>query len=95
MADVACAIFARDLGLNVFAEDVRYPLHEITSSGLNQFHAKPNEPGPLRLGSMYGDVNFGTVEIDWGDGRIGLSVRGLSGEPVRAAATSIAQLAGS
>ena len=63
---------------------VPYPLCELTSSGLNMFKAETREPGPLRLGPMYGAVNFGTIDIDWPAGEVRLSVRALTGEPVRA-----------
>ncbi len=64
-------------------EGVPYPLYEITSSGLNMFYAAASEPGPLRLGAVYGRENFGTIDIDWWAGQVRLSVRALNGEPVR------------
>ena len=64
-------------------EGVPYPLYEITSSGLNMFYAAASEPGPLRLGAVYGRENFGTIDIDWWAGEVRLAVRALNGEPVR------------
>ncbi len=42
-----------------------YPLVEITSSGINQVFAANREPGPNRMGAVYGAANFGTADIDW------------------------------
>jgi alkaline phosphatase D len=60
-----------------------YPLVEITSSGLNQAFPGNREAGPNRLGAVYGAENFGTVDVDWWERTITLSVRGENGEPVR------------
>jgi alkaline phosphatase D len=60
-----------------------YPFIEITSSGLNQGFPSNREPGPNRLGAVYGVPNFGTIDIDWWDGTVTLSIRSVNGEPVR------------
>ncbi len=75
------------------AEGVPYGLYEITSSGLNMVRAGTPEPGPLRLGELYGAVNFGTIDIDWRAGQITLAVRALDGEPVREVRIPLASLA--
>jgi alkaline phosphatase D len=67
-------------------EGVAYPLHEITSSGMNMLRPDRPEPGPLRLGELYGRENFGTIDIDWRAEKVTLSVRSMNGEPIRAAA---------
>ena len=41
-----------------------YPLHEMTSSGLNMVFWEAREPGPNRLGALYAAANFGVVDID-------------------------------
>jgi alkaline phosphatase D len=69
-----------------------YPLVEITSSGLNQIFASNRETGPNRLGAVYGAVNFGTVDVDWWDGTLALSLRGENGEPVRRHAVRLDEL---
>jgi alkaline phosphatase D len=51
-------------------EGVAYPLHEITSSGINMLRPDRPEPGPLRLGGLYGGENFGTIDIDWRAGEV-------------------------
>jgi alkaline phosphatase D len=69
-----------------------YDLYEITSSGINMTYAASREPGPLRLGAVYGAPNFGTIDIDWWAGEIRLSVRSMNGEPVRQVTIPLAAL---
>jgi alkaline phosphatase D len=73
-------------------EDVPYDLYEITSSGLNMAYAHNRDIGPLRLGEVYGQDNFGTIEVDWRAGEVKLAVRGMDGEVVRSATIAIAAL---
>jgi alkaline phosphatase D len=56
-----------------------YTLTEATSSGLNQVYAAAKEPGPNRLGALYAEVNFGTIDIDWSARSIALALRGVDG----------------
>jgi alkaline phosphatase D len=60
-----------------------YPLHEITSSGINQVFPGNQEAGPNRLGAVYGAPNFGTLDVDWWERTVTLSLRSENGEPVR------------
>lgn len=69
-----------------------YPLHDITSSGLTQFFSNVREDGPNRLGAPYGAVNFGTIDIDWWDSVVTLSLRNLIGERVRSVALRLSEL---
>ena len=69
-----------------------YGLYEITASGINMVYAANREPGPLRLGAVYGAPNFGTVDIDWWAGEVRLAVRGVNGEPVRQVTIPLADL---
>lgn len=62
---------------------VPYPLVEATSSGLNKFFPTPNEAGPNRLGAVYGLPNFGTIDIDWWEGRLNLAIRDDAGQVKR------------
>jgi alkaline phosphatase D len=71
---------------------VPYPLVEITSSGLNQVFPANRESGPNRLGAVFGAANFGTVDIDWWERTVSLSLRGMNGEPVRHLAIGFNQL---
>jgi alkaline phosphatase D len=73
-------------------EAVPYDLYEITSSGLNMAYAHNRDIGPLRLGEVYGQDNFGTIDIDWQAGEVTLSVRGMDGLAERRATIPIAAL---
>ncbi|MGH6917562.1 MAG: alkaline phosphatase D family protein, partial [Geminicoccaceae bacterium] len=73
-------------------EGAAYPLHEITSSGINLLRPDRPELGPRRLGELYGQENFGTIDIDWWAGEVTLSVRSMSGEPVREMTIPMAEL---
>lgn len=68
-----------------------YPLHEMTSSGLTKSY-RSDEPGPNRLGEILGEINFGTVGIDWSAGRIELALRDHRGEAQRRLALGLAAL---
>ena len=57
-----------------------YPLHEVTSSGINQVYAAAREPGPNRLGDLLAEANFGTLDIDWPQRRLTLALRDMQGE---------------
>lgn len=56
---------------------------ELTASSLNapSSAADPSarEPDPLRRGPMFGEANFGMVEIDWNARRVALAVEGVAG----------------
>ena len=75
------------------SDGVPYDLYEITSSGLNMAFAHNRDIGPLRLGEVYGEDNFGTIDIDWQAGEITLAIRGIKGDAVRSATITIAALA--
>jgi alkaline phosphatase D len=63
------------------ARPLRYPLWEITSSGLTHAWKKGREPNRHRVGQQLTALNFGLVEVDWeNDGVIHASVIDLSGE---------------
>lgn len=65
------------------------PLLEFTSSALNNTipdRYRKNtlaEAGPHRLGDLYGEANFGTVDIDWTQRLLKMTLRDAMGEPVR------------
>ena len=69
-----------------------YALYEITASGINMTFAGNRDPGPLRLGAVYGAANFGTVDIDWWAQDVRLSVRSMNGEAVRQVTIPMADL---
>lgn len=74
-------------------EGVPYPLHEVTASSFNRPYRNAKEPGPYRLGDVYGDENYGTVEIDWTGRRVELSLRALDGTVVRHQRIALDELA--
>jgi alkaline phosphatase D len=70
-----------------------YALTEITSSGINQVFPGNREPGPNRLGAVYGAANFGTIDIDWWERTVTLALRGENGEAVRRTTVPLGELA--
>jgi alkaline phosphatase D len=74
--------YENDIGLS-------RPLLEFTSSALNNTIALPYrnialaEAGPFQLGGVYGDANFGTIDIDWEAGRVVLGLRDKAGQIVK------------
>lgn len=73
-------------------EGVPYPFVEITSSGINQVFPANREAGPNRLGAVYGAANFGTIDVDWWEGTLTLSLRNEAGEAVRRRAVPLDEL---
>jgi alkaline phosphatase D len=69
-----------------------YPLHELTSSGLNMVYWAANEAGPNRVGALYAAANFGVVDIDWWDHTVTLAVRDEGGNSRRSAILSFDEL---
>ncbi|WP_439108150.1 alkaline phosphatase D family protein [Congregibacter sp.] len=74
--------YERDIGLMT-------PLVEFTSSALNNPISIPNryntlaEAGPYRLGDLYGEANFGSLDIDWKAGVLELKLHDASGRVER------------
>lgn len=79
-------------GLYRQADGVPYDLYEITSSGINRTYRNADEPGPLRLGDVYGRENFGTIDVDWSMEVVTLAVRNMNGQPVRRMSIPISSL---
>jgi alkaline phosphatase D len=69
-----------------------YGLYELTSSGVNMAYSAAAEAGPLRLGAVYGAVNFGSIDIDWWAEEVTLAVRSANGEPVRRVTVPLREL---
>ncbi len=66
------------------------PLFEVTSSGLTHVWKDfPGEPNRLRVGEVFADLHFGTIEVDWSTRQIGLQIRDQSGEVVREATVEL------
>jgi len=64
-------------------EGVPYPLLEATSSGISRHFTNSREPGPNRLGEVYGQAHFGTIDVDWTSRQAVIALRGLEGQIVR------------
>ena len=71
---------------------VAYPLTEITSSGLTEAYPSSREAGPNRLGAIYGLPNFGTIDVDWWERTVSLSVRDEAGQIRRQATLQLDEL---
>lgn len=54
---------------------IGYPLYDLTSSSLNRSRGHSQEINEHRRGSMVSQSNFGTVDIDWKAGTVGLRIR--------------------
>jgi alkaline phosphatase D len=60
-----------------------YPLVELTSSGMTHPWRAANEAGPNRLGELFTDFHYGTVDIDWAAASVSLQIRDIEGKPRR------------
>lgn len=65
-------------------KDGRYPLYELTSSGLTHASNPPEhypwtEPNRYRIGHEFRDLNYGLIDIEWETGKITLSICGYEG----------------
>ncbi|HEX2727567.1 MAG TPA: hypothetical protein VHN20_17215, partial [Beijerinckiaceae bacterium] len=71
------------------ANGTPYPFVEITSSGLTQAFPGAREPGPNRLGALYGAGNFGSIDVDWWQRTVTLNLRAVNGRTVRRETVSL------
>ena len=69
-----------------------YPLVEMTSSGITKFYAS-REAGPNRIGAILGEVNFGTIDIDWNARRLALALHDVAGTTQRRLIVTLEELA--
>ncbi|MFP3942672.1 MAG: alkaline phosphatase D family protein [Alphaproteobacteria bacterium] len=69
-------------GFYEYAEGTPYPFYEITSGSLNRPIPGLTEPGPHRLGSLYGEINFGMLDVDWDARQFTLALHNGRGRPV-------------
>ncbi|MFW6027225.1 MAG: alkaline phosphatase D family protein [bacterium] len=77
-------------GLYEYAQGTPYPLYELTSGSLNRPVPGIGEPGPHRLGPLYGAASFGLMEVDWEARALTLALHDLRGRPVDGRALTIA-----
>ncbi len=57
----------------------RYPLYEMTSSGMTHAWAQAAEAGPNRLGDLVRSNHFGSIDIDWNTRSIRLALKDEAG----------------
>jgi alkaline phosphatase D len=69
-----------------------YPLYEMTSSGITHPWKTASEAGPNRIGDLFTDLHFGSVDIDWSARRVRLSLKDLLGAERRSQRIELAEL---
>lgn len=69
----------------IYREEVAapYPIMDVTASPVTRPFPSNREPGPNRVGAIYGMENFGAIDIDWWSRELTLSLRNEVGESVR------------
>ncbi|NNC86865.1 MAG: alkaline phosphatase family protein [Akkermansiaceae bacterium] len=68
-----------------------YPLHDVTSSALNQTW-DPIEPNKFRHGKFMRDPNFGLLVVDWEKGTLAMQIRGEDGQVAVGKSVRLAEL---
>lgn len=71
---------------------VPYPLYEMTSSGVTHPWAGAAEAGPNRLGGLFTELHYGTVEIDWEARALRLAIKDIRGSVQRSQAIAFNEL---
>ncbi len=62
---------------------IPYPLYEMTASGFTHTWRDASEAGPNRLGELFRELHFGSVEIDWQAQALQLALRDIAGDVTR------------
>ena len=65
------------------ANGTPYPLYELTSSGITHPWLDAAEAGPNRLGQLFTEPHFGTVDIDWEGRSLRLALKDIQGSVQR------------
>ena len=78
-------------------QGVAYPLLELTASSLNfpwpeYTHVPPGPTDTARIGPVFWESNFGSVDVDWNRGEVSLVLYDDMGRRVSGQATTIAAL---
>lgn len=76
------ALYEYDAGLG-------YPLYELTTSSLNRSFGGSDEPGPHRLGDLFGPENYAIVDVDWNNRIVRLDLKDNQGVVVRTLSVSL------
>ena len=69
-----------------------YPFYELTSSGITHPWREAAEAGPNRLGPLFTEYHYGTVDIDWAGAGLSLAIRDIDGVAQRTADIPFKQL---
>ena len=69
-----------------------YPLYEMTSSGMTHPWRDAAEAGPNRLGELFTEYHYGSVDIDWEAAALSLAIRDIDGKSRRAVRIPFNQL---
>jgi alkaline phosphatase D len=70
----------------------RYPLYEMTSSGMTHAWAQAAETGPNRLGSLVRSNHFGSIDIDWDRRSVRLALKDEAGVSLAGQTLALADL---
>ncbi len=66
--------------MRIEEDALRYPLYEITSSGMTHSWANnPGEANRFRVGELYTQLSFGVLEVDWEVGTVSMQLRAQDG----------------
>lgn len=71
----------------------RYPLHEVTSSGMTHAWAQANEDGPNRIGDLVRSNHYASIDIDWVRRSLRIALKDESGAELRALPLTLSDLA--
>ena len=71
-----------------------YALTELTASGMTHSWQGAKEAGPNRLGELFDGLNYGMVEVDWGQRQVRLLLKDELGNLQRSAVLSLEALRG-
>ena len=69
-----------------------YPFYELTASGFTHPWREAAEAGPNRLGELFTELHFGTVDIDWKAKSLRLGLKDAAGALRRSQTISFAEL---
>jgi alkaline phosphatase D len=69
-----------------------YPLYEMTSSGMTHPWRDAAEAGPNRIGDLFTELHYGTIDIDWEAASLSLRLRDVAGVPRRSQSIAFADL---
>ncbi|MBK0393138.1 alkaline phosphatase D family protein [Ramlibacter algicola] len=87
-------LLSGDRHIGTFYRDpgTAYPLTEVTASGFTHTWEAAREAGPNRIGELFTELHFGTVDIDWAARAIQLALVDLQGRTRRSVALSFDEL---